>query len=76
MATDEPEGQGNKIEIAFLCHRNAGGRILVRKFDSDREFIGWSLSSTRQTCDAAFHQLVRLARASLPLAAGDKGRRA
>ena len=35
------------------------GMILVQKFGADGVHIGWSLSSTRQTRDAAYHYLVK-----------------
>jgi DNA-sulfur modification-associated len=76
-ATD-PEDPAKKIKVDFMSRENPDwqGRILVRKFNSNGEFTGWSLSSTRQTRDAAFHQLVKQARVSLPQRASAKGRRA
>jgi hypothetical protein len=40
--------------------------ILVQQFNAKGESIGWSLSSTRQTRDAAYHYLIRVS--GLPLA--------
>jgi hypothetical protein len=48
----------------------------VRKLDSNGKFTGWSLSSTHQTRDAVFNQLVKQARVSLSVRVGGKGRRA
>ncbi len=78
MTADDPGDQGKKIKVDFMSRKNPvwEGKILVRKFNGNGEFTGWSLSSTRQTRDAAFHQLVKQARVSLPLRAGGKGRRA
>ncbi len=49
------------------------GKILVKKYDSNGAFSGWSLSSTRQTRDSAFHELVKQAQVSLPVAKGRRG---
>lgn len=42
------------------------GKILTQKFDSQGQAQGWSLSSTRQTRDAAFHYLAQVAGVDLP----------
>ncbi|RZI53799.1 MAG: hypothetical protein EOP16_00905 [Pseudonocardia sp.] len=42
------------------------GKILVQKFDSSGNPSGWSLSSTRQTRDSAYHYVVKVADVALP----------
>lgn len=42
------------------------GKILVQKFDGQGKPHGWSLSSTRQTRDTAYHYLVETAGIVLP----------
>ncbi|QYC11438.1 DNA sulfur modification protein DndB [Brevundimonas nasdae] len=42
------------------------GKILVQKFDGQGKAQGWSLSSTRQTRDTAYHYLVETAGIALP----------
>lgn len=42
------------------------GKILVQKFDGKGQPQGWSLSSTRQTRDTAYHYLVGTAKLTLP----------
>lgn len=42
------------------------GKILVQKFDNQGQPQGWSLSSTRQTRDSAFHYLAQIAAVDLP----------
>lgn len=76
MTIDDPADQGKKIKIDFMSRKNWGGTILVRKFDGNGKLTGWSLSSTRQSADAAFNQPVKQTGVSLPLRARDKGRQA
>jgi hypothetical protein len=57
MARDSDESVGNP---------DWQGLILLQKFDSQGYPQGWSLSSTRQTRDAAYHYLVRNSGVSLP----------
>ncbi len=57
MARDSDEGEGNP---------EWRGRILVQKFDGSGAPQGWSLSSTRQTRDSAFHYLAQVAEVDLP----------
>lgn len=63
-----------KVKVDFMSRKNPAweGKILVKKHDSDGNFSGWSLSSTRQTRDAAFNDLVKQGQVTLPAA---KGRR-
>lgn len=42
------------------------GLILIQQFDRAGQPKGWSLSSTRQTRDAAYHYLVKHAQVNLP----------
>jgi len=66
----DPEDSTKKTKVDFMSRKNPTwqGKILVKKYDSNGEVSGWSLSSTRQTRDAAFHELVRQAQVKLPAA--------
>ena len=57
MARDYTDDQGD------LIHGNPAwrGLILIQQFDQNGNPRGWSLSSTRQTRDAAYHYLTRVA---------------
>jgi hypothetical protein len=75
MARDY-EGDEEKGISAIEGNPDWQGKILTRTFDSNGKPTGWSLSSTRQTRDAAFHYLVeksglaeKLARSSSKAAA-------
>ena len=72
--SDDPT---KKVKVDFFSWDNPGwqGKILVKRFDSNGNFTGWSLSSTRQTRDSAFHELVRQAGVSLPAKSTGRGRR-
>lgn len=78
VTIQDPKDPSKKIKVDFFSRDNTGweGKILVKKFDSNGEFSGWSLSSTRQTRDAAFHELVRQAKVSLPTRSAGRGGRA
>lgn len=54
------------LEEGWHGNPNWQGKILVQKFDSSGEPQGWSLSSTRQTRDSAFHYLAQIAGVDLP----------
>ena len=41
------------------------GKILIQQFDPAGESKGWSLSSTRQTRDAAYHYLAKASEVNL-----------
>jgi hypothetical protein len=45
----------------------------MKKFDAEGNFTDSLLSSTRQTRDAALHQIVRKAQVILPTAKGRRG---
>lgn len=76
VTIEDPEDPTKKIKVDFMSRKNPDwqGKILVKKFDSNGNFSGWSLSSTRQTRDSAFHELVRQAKVSLPTKATRKAR--
>jgi hypothetical protein len=57
MARDYTDEDGNLVEGNANWH----GKILVQQFDQTGGPRGWSLSSTRQTRDAAYHYLVKVA---------------
>jgi hypothetical protein len=61
MARDYKDEDGN------LVHGNPDwqGKILIQQFDQSGNPRGWSLSSTRQTRDAAYHYLVSIAKVDL-----------
>jgi len=71
----DPEHADKKVKVDFMSRKNPEweGKILVKKYDSNGAFSGWSLSSTRQTRDSAFHELVKQAQVSLPVAKGRRG---
>lgn len=67
---------GKEIEVPVMA-RDSGEpdwhgnpdwetKILTRKFDNEGQAQGWSLSSTRQTRDAAYHYLAQVAGVDLP----------
>jgi len=76
----EIDGKKQEIEVEVMARdvyddngeiETAGnpawqGLILVRKFDKTGRPTGWSLSSTRQTRDAAFHYIADVADVDLP----------
>ncbi len=57
MARDHYDEDGNLVEGNPDWH----GKILIQQFDQTGKPNGWSLSSTRQTRDAAYHYLVQKA---------------
>jgi hypothetical protein len=57
MARDYSDSEGNFVE----GNPDWQGKILVQKFDQEGNPTGWSLSSTRQTRDAAYHYLAATA---------------
>ena len=71
----DAEQPDKKVKVDFMSRKNPEweGKILVKKYDSNGAFSGWSLSSTRQTRDAAFHELVKQAQVTLPAAKGRRG---
>jgi len=75
VTVPEPDDPTKKVKVDFMSRRNPAweGKILVKKYDSDGNFSGWSLSSTRQTRDAAFYELVKQAQVTLPTAKGRRG---
>jgi hypothetical protein len=68
VGSEDPKNPGKTIKVPFMSRDNAEwqGKILIKKFDSNGVHTGWSLSSTRQTRDAAFHAIVKQAKVSLP----------
>ncbi len=72
----EVEREDGRVKIPFMARDsedpyqvgNPGwqGKILVQKFDGQGRAQGWSLSSTRQTRDTAYHYLVEMAGVKLP----------
>jgi hypothetical protein len=61
MARDHTDEQGSFVEGNPAWR----GLILVQQFDQNGQAKGWSLSSTRQTRDAAYHYLAKVARLDL-----------
>lgn len=57
MARESDESDGNP---------DWQGKILIQQFDPNGKPKGWSLSSTRQTRDAAYHYLVQVSGVALP----------
>jgi hypothetical protein len=57
MARDHSDGNGNSV----MGNPDWYGKILIQQFDQNGNPKGWSLSSTRQTRDAAYHYLVKKA---------------
>ncbi len=57
MARDSDESAGNP---------DWHGKILIQQYDSAGNSKGWSLSSTRQTRDAAYHYLVKNSAVTIP----------
>lgn len=72
----EVEREDGPVKVPFMARDsedpyqfgNPGwqGKILVQKFDGKGQSQGWSLSSTRQTRDTAYHYLVETAGLKLP----------
>lgn len=62
MARDYEDDAGNYV----AGNPDWQGLILIQQFDQSGNPTGWSLSSTRQTRDAAYHYLVRMSGISLP----------
>jgi hypothetical protein len=62
MARDHRDASGN----FWAGNPDWQGLTLIQQFDQHGNPTGWSLSSTRQTRDAAYHYLVRVAGLSLP----------
>ena len=62
---------GKTIKVPFMArdHKETStqgnpswqGKILIQKFNQDGSSNGWSLSSTRQTREAAYHHIIRQA---------------
>jgi hypothetical protein len=61
--TTEKDEDGNDLVVNVMDRDNPAwhGKVLIRKFDQDGNPKGWSLSSTRQTRDAAYHYLMAVA---------------
>jgi hypothetical protein len=58
MARDEYDDKSNLVRVG---NPEWYGKILVQQFHANGKSKGWSLSSTRQTRDAALHYLVKVA---------------
>ncbi len=58
MARDVYDSDGSLLQYGNPAWR---GLILIQQFDQQGQPRGWSLSSTRQTRDAAYHYLAKIA---------------
>ena len=71
----DPSDESKTITVALMARDVAEsdmpgnpdwyGKILIQTFDPDGNSKGWSLSSTRQTRDAAYHYLVQKSEVTL-----------
>jgi hypothetical protein len=62
LARDHKDDAGNQV----FGNPDWQSLIPVQQFDQNGKPTGWSLSSTRQTRDAAYHYLVGISGMSLP----------
>jgi len=88
MSIPDPKDEKKTVEVAVpIMGRDSEdppqvgnpawqGRILVRKFDDNGHPTGWSLSSTRQTRDAAYHYLVEAGGFKMPVKVSKKAQAA
>lgn len=73
------DAEGNEVTVPVMAreHKDANGKpvpgnpdwqgkILIQQFDQNGNPTGWSLSSTRQTRDTAFHYLVQVSQVEMP----------